>query len=85
MLGKRVICFCVGVRPLETGMGRRVARWVCNLCDAVMVREQISYDLLVEIGVKKELLEIYADAAFINNPAPEKNWRRDSIGYWSSA
>lgn len=72
MLGKKVICFCVGVGPLETGIGRRFARWVCNLCDAVLVREQSSYDLLVGIGVKKELLEIYADVAFINNPASEK-------------
>ena len=72
LCGKKVICFCVGIGPLDTKAGRALARMVCDMSDAVMVREQSSYDLLVDIGVRKELLEIYADAAFINTPSSDK-------------
>ena len=72
LFGKKVISFCVGVGPLDTRAGRFLAKMVCNLSDAVMVREQSSLDLLTEIGVKPELIEIYADVAFINSPASEE-------------
>jgi polysaccharide pyruvyl transferase WcaK-like protein len=72
LCGRKILCFCVGVGPLDTAPGRVLARMVCNLCDAVMVREQSSYDLLLDVGVRKELLEIYADAAFVNQPSPEE-------------
>ena len=72
LCGKKVICFCVGVGPLDTKAGRALARMVCNMSDAVMVREQSSYDLLADIGVRKELLKIYADVAFINTPCSDE-------------
>jgi len=70
LCGKKVVCFCVGVGPLDTAPGRRLARMVCNLSEAVMVREESSAALVREIGVREDLIKIYADAAFVNNPAP---------------
>ena len=70
LCGKKIICFCVGIGPLDTRAGKMLARMVCNMSDAVMVRERNSYDLLAETGVRKDLIEIYADAAFVNSPSP---------------
>ena len=71
LMGKKVICFCVGVGPLDTKIGRRLARMVCNMSQSVMVREQSSYELLEKVGVRPELLEIYPDAAFVNSPSDD--------------
>jgi L-malate glycosyltransferase len=71
LMGKKVICFCVGVGPLDTKIGRKLARMVCNMSQSVMVREQSSYDLLEEVGVRPELMEIYPDAAFVNSPSDD--------------
>lgn len=71
LMGKKVICFSVGIGPLDTRIGRKLARMVCNMSQSVMVREQSSYELLERIGVRPELLEIYPDAAFVNSPADD--------------
>ncbi len=77
LFGKKVVCFCVGVGPLDTRAGRKLARMVCSLSEVVMVREESSAALVREIGVREELIEIYADAAFVNIPAPPQ--RADEI------
>ena len=71
LMGKKVICFCVGVGPLDTKIGRKLARMVCNMSQSVMVREQSSYELLEKVGVRPDLLEIYPDAAFVNSPSDD--------------
>lgn len=76
LCGKRVICFCVGVGPLDRPLGRRITRMICGLSDAVMVREESSRELLERIGVPPERLrEIWADVAFVNPPAPLERGR----------
>ncbi len=72
-----VICFLVGIGPLETTLGKKLARLVCNACDAIWVRENDSKELLVSVGVPAERIEIFADAAFVAPPAPAK--RVDTI------
>lgn len=71
LCGKKVVCFCVGIGPLDTALGRRITRMICRRSDEIMVREESSRELLLGIGVPPERLRtIYADVAFINPPAP---------------
>lgn len=71
LCGKKVVCFCVGIGPLDRPLGRRITRMICGLADEVMVREESSRELLVKIGVPAaRLREIWADVAFVNPPAP---------------
>lgn len=68
---KKIVCFCVGIGPLDKPFGRRLTRMIANLSDAIMVREESSGELLQQIGVPAERVqEMFADVAFINPPAP---------------
>ena len=68
---KSVVCFCVGIGPLNTYWGKIFARLVGNRCQQIMVREKDSYDLMRSIGVNTKM-DIYADIAFRNLPVPTK-------------
>ncbi len=50
LCGKKVICFCVGIGPLDTPLGRRITRMICERADEIMVREESSRELLLGIG-----------------------------------
>ena len=76
LCGRKVLCFCVGIGPLDRPLGRRITRMICNLSDEVMVREESSRELLESIGVPPaRLREVWADVAFINPPAPPERGR----------
>ena len=69
----RIVCLLVGVGPLESRLGRRLAAWVCRSCDDILVRDEASAALLESVGVPRERMAIYADAAFLARPAsPER-------------
>ncbi len=69
---KPVICFLVGIGPLDSRLGRKCARFVCDRCDAIWVRENDSKTLLESVGIASERIEVYADAAFVDPPAGEE-------------
>jgi polysaccharide pyruvyl transferase WcaK-like protein len=71
LLRKPVICFLVGIGPLDTWLGKKCARFVCKRCDAIWVREHDSKKLLESVGIASERIDVYADAAFVDPPAPE--------------
>lgn len=76
LCGKKIVCFCVGIGPLDRPLGRRITRMICGMSDAIMVREESSRELLEAIGVPRERLrEIWADVAFVNPPAPPERGR----------
>mgnify|MGYP003972590431 CR=1 FL=1 len=70
ILRKPVICFLVGIGPLDSRLGQKCARFVCDRCDAIWVREHDSKTLLQSVGIPAERIQVYADAAFVNPPAP---------------
>ena len=70
MIRRPMVCFEVGIGPLRTRSGRRFARMVGEACDLIMVREEDSLRLMEEVGVTGTPMEVYADAAFVNEPAP---------------
>lgn len=65
LLGCKVVCYSCGIGPFPTRISRLLARWVINLCDLVMMREQDSKELAQKIGVTRPI-ELTGDAAFIN-------------------
>jgi polysaccharide pyruvyl transferase WcaK-like protein len=71
--GKKMACYNVGTGPVNTKLGRKMLRELADRMDFVTVRDQDSYDVLQDIGVRNPRILITADAA-LNVPAsdPEK-------------
>lgn len=63
LCGKKVVCYNVGIGPLNSFFGRMFARWVGNLSDLVMVRDEDSAALFRKIGIKKTIF-LTADSVF---------------------
>lgn len=69
LLGCRVVCYSCGIGPFPNKISRLFARWVINLCDLVLMRENDSKELAEQIGVTKPI-ELTGDAAFVNPVSP---------------
>lgn len=72
LLRKKVVCFLVGIGPLDSYWGRRLGRLVCSRCDRIMARDEETAGLVASLGIEPSRIGVYADAAFINEPAPAK-------------
>lgn len=66
--GKKVGLYNCGVGPIQTKLGVKMLKKVCDVCDFITVRDAGSADILREIGVAEERFLITADAA-LNAPA----------------
>lgn len=82
---KKLVCYSVGIGPLETRLGRLCARWVLESCDLIIVREAESRQLLREIGVHQPV-HLRADPALLAWPSSEGRVRAvlGSIGLSSA-
>ncbi|MCB0345230.1 MAG: polysaccharide pyruvyl transferase family protein [Bdellovibrionales bacterium] len=70
LFGKKLVCYSVGIGPLNSFFGRLFAKYVGNSCDLIIVRDKDSLELFRKIGVKKEI-HLLADAVFQDWPAPD--------------
>lgn len=70
LFGKKLVCYNVGIGPLNSFFGRLFAKFVGNSCDLIIVRDEDSLNLFRKIGVKKEI-HLLADAVFQDWPADE--------------
>lgn len=61
--GKRLCCYNVGLGPVTTPTGRSMLRDLLEMMDFISVREESSYELLKELGVKNQNVLVGADAA----------------------
>ncbi|MDZ4786205.1 MAG: polysaccharide pyruvyl transferase family protein [bacterium] len=61
----KLVCYCTGIGPFKTPIGKYMAKTLINSCDLVMMRERDSKKLCDEIGVTQEVF-LTGDAAFIN-------------------
>lgn len=61
----RLVCYSVGIGPFPKGRGSRLARFVMQSCDLLMMREAESRKLAQELGVTKPI-ELTGDAAYLN-------------------
>lgn len=68
--GRKLVCYNVGIGPLNSFFGRMFAKYVGNSCDLIIVRDEDSKRLFREIGVTKEV-HLLADAVFENWPAAD--------------
>lgn len=65
LVGCKVVCFSCGIGPFPSALSRFFAKWVIQLSDLIIMRENDSYDLAKKIGVTKAI-KINGDAAFVN-------------------
>lgn len=61
--GKRLAFFNVGAGPVSTPRGKEMLREIAEHMDFITVRDQDSYDILRDIGVKNPRMILTADAA----------------------
>jgi polysaccharide pyruvyl transferase WcaK-like protein len=67
--GKRMAFFNVGAGPVNTAQGKGILRDLAEIMDFVTVRDQDSYEILKDIGVKSDRILLAADAALNVSPA----------------
>ena len=65
MFGTKLVCYSTGIGPFPEGKGAKIAQYLIQNCDLVMMRERDSEKLTKDIGVTKPV-ELTGDAAFIN-------------------
>lgn len=61
--GKRLAFYNVGTGPVNTRLGKKMLRDLADMMDFVTVRDQDSYDILMDIGVSNPRVVVSADAA----------------------
>lgn len=69
--GKKMGFYDVGTGPVNTPLGRRMLRELSDLMDFITVRDQDSYDILMDIGVKNPRILLAADAAVNVQPSDD--------------
>ncbi len=67
LLRKPVITYAATAFRFRTWWGRAIYRNIFNRMDAITVRESIGKEILLELGIKKEV-ELFADPRFILSP-----------------
>ncbi|HVS01166.1 MAG TPA: polysaccharide pyruvyl transferase family protein, partial [Thermoanaerobaculia bacterium] len=77
LTGATAICYAVGVGPIGSRLGRAVTGRVLRYADEILVRDPVSRDLLIALGVPSQRLTLTADAAFALPAAPAE--RVDAI------
>lgn len=69
--GKRMGFYDVGAGPVNTKLGRRMLRQLADMMDFITVRDQDSYDILKDIGVRNPRILLAADAAVNVEPSDD--------------
>ena len=68
MLEKPVVCYNIGVGPLNTKLGKFLARNILNRVDLIILRQEDSQELLKELDVTRPQISLGADPALNNVP-----------------
>ena len=73
LLKKPVIFYAQSMGPFRNEFNSLIAKYVLNKVDIITVREEISYNYLIELGIVKPLLYLTADPAFLLEPISSKS------------
>jgi polysaccharide pyruvyl transferase WcaK-like protein len=65
LLRCKLVCYCTGIGPFPNGQGSKLARFLIQSCDLVLMREGESAKLTKDIGVTHPV-ELTGDAAYLN-------------------
>ena len=73
---KRIVMSNIGVGPLQTPWGNRLARWILLQVDLLSVRDMKSYETCLRLGIPTNQVRLVPDAVFVTLPCelakPEK-------------
>lgn len=68
MFNKKIMLYAQGIGPLRREMAKKSVGKVLNLVDLITVRDEISRNELLELGVKKPPIHVTADAVLSMHP-----------------
>jgi polysaccharide pyruvyl transferase CsaB len=69
VMHKPIVMSNIGVGPLRTRGGERLAAWILRQVDVVSVRDGKSYETCLRLGLKPDRVQRIADAVFANPPS----------------
>jgi len=69
LLGRRTMIYAQGIGPINRPVNRFLARMELERTCAITVRDESSYRLLQDLGVRRPRMEITADPSFAIEPA----------------
>jgi polysaccharide pyruvyl transferase CsaB len=69
LFGKKVMLWGLGAEPLETSLGRWLARRAINLSHVVSLRDEASKEILLRAHVNEHKLKVTTDPALLLQPA----------------
>ena len=64
LLGKKVMLYAQGIGPINSSVARSLTKYVCRKADLITVRDDGSYDELLEMGLPADRILVTADAVF---------------------
>ena len=64
LLGKEVMLYAQGIGPINSSVARILTKNVCRKADLITVRDDGSYDELLEMGLPSDRILVTADAVF---------------------
>ncbi len=72
LLGRRTFIYSQGIGPISGARNRRYTAYVLRRADGIVVRDEKSRDLLLELGVPAALIHVTADPVIrVKTPEPE--------------
>ena len=64
LLSKKVMLYAQGIGPINSSIARGLTKYVCRKADLITVRDDGSYDELMEMGLPTDRIMVTADAVF---------------------
>lgn len=64
LLGKKVMLYAQGIGPIKSSIARALTKYTCRKADLITVRDDGSYDELLEMGLSTDKVLVTADAVF---------------------
>lgn len=71
-LKKPVIIFAEGLGPFKSKFGRKISKIFFNKCTYISVRDEVSHEYLIDLGIKSKI-DVVPDSAFLLEKADDKN------------
>lgn len=70
ILGKKVLIYSQGIGPINSKFNRKVTYKTLNITDGIVVRDDASKELLIEIGIAADRVVVTADPVLRIKPVP---------------
>lgn len=70
----KLVCYLTGIGPFPSELSKKLARWVMNRCDYIVMRDNESKALAEKIGVTTPI-SVAGDATYLNYVSSEERAR----------